>query len=232
MAKKHVVKDQATEVFENVEQRLTKAELFFENNRKPLLIGVGVILGVAMLYYGYKQFIQGPQEAEAQEMIFRAQKYLEQDSLKLALNGDGQNLGFLEVAEEYSWTKTGNLANYYAGICYLNMGQFEDAITYLDKFNGDDVMLSVISKGAIGDAFLELGQPEEALEYYSKAAKVNENEFVVPMYLMKAGQTAELINDFKKALTFYKRIQSDFPESREAAEIEKDIAYAEAKAAQ
>ena len=232
MAKKHEVKDQATEVFENVEQSLTKAELFFENNRNPLLIGAGVVLGIAMLFYGYKQFIQGPQEAEAQEMIFRAQKYLEQDSLNLALNGDGQNLGFLEVAEEYSWTKTGDLANYYAGVCYLNLGKFEDAILYLDKFDGDDEMLSVISKGAIGDAFLELGQPEEALDYYSKAANVNNNEFVVPMYLMKAAQTAELINDFKKALNFYKRIQSDFPESREAAEIEKNIAFAEAKAAQ
>lgn len=231
MAKKQEVKDQATEVFENVEQSLTKAELFFENNRNPILIGVGVILGIALLIYGYKQFIQGPQEEEAQEMVFRAQKYLEQDSLKLALNGDGQNLGFLEIAEEYSWTKTGDLANYYAGICYLNLGQFEDAITYLDKFSGNDEILSVIAKGAIGDAFLELGQPEEALEYYTKASSVNNNEFVIPMYLMKAAQTAEMLNDYKKALTFYKSIQADFPESREAADIEKNISYAETKAA-
>ena len=232
MAKKEVKKDQATEVFENVEQSLTKAELFFENNRNPLLIAAGVILGIALIYFGYTKFIVQPQEEEAQEMIFRAQKYFEQDSLRLALNGDGQNLGFLDIADEYSSTKAGNLANYYAGVCYLNLGEFESAIEYLDEFNGNDEIISVIAKGAIGDAFLELGQPEEALEYYSRASKMNKNNFVIPIYLLKAAQTAEILNDYKKALNFYKRIKTDFPESREAADIDKQIAFAENKANQ
>jgi tetratricopeptide (TPR) repeat protein len=230
MAKKRVKTDQTTEVLENVEQSLTKAEVFFEENRNPLLIGVGVILGIALLYFGYQNYIVKPQEAEAQELTFMAQKYFEQDSLKLALNGDGPNLGFLDIAEEYSSTKAGNLANYYAGVCYLNLGQFENAIEYLDKFSGDDEIISVIAKGAIGDAFLELNQPEEALEYYSKAAKMNDNEFVIPIYLLKAAQTAEILNDYNKALTFYKRIKADFPESREASDIEKQIAFATNKA--
>lgn len=232
MAKKSVKKDQATEVFENVEQSLTKAELFFEENRNPLLIAAGVILGIALIYFGYTKYIVEPQEEEAQEMIFRAQKYFEQDSLRLALNGDGTNLGFIDIADEYSSTKAGNLANYYAGVCYLNMGEFENAIEYLDQFSGNDEIISVIAKGAIGDAFLELNQPEEALEYYTKASKMNKNGFVIPIYLLKAAQTAEILNDYKGALKFYQRIKDEFPESREAADIDKQIAYATNKAKQ
>jgi tetratricopeptide (TPR) repeat protein len=175
------------------------------------------------------QYIQKPQEAEAQEMIFMAQKYFEQDSLRLALNGDGPNMGFIDIADEYGSTKAGNLANYYAGVCYLNMGDFENAIVYLDEFNGKDEILSVVAKGAIGDAFLELNQPEEALEYYTKASKVNKNEFVIPIYLQKAAQTAEILNDYNAALGFYKRIKNEFPESREASDIDKQIAYVEKK---
>jgi tetratricopeptide (TPR) repeat protein len=226
MAKNSAKKDQTTEVFENVEQSLTKAELFFEQNRNPLLIAVGALLGIALIYFGYTKYILEPQEAEAQEMIFRAQKYFEQDSLRLALNGDGTNLGFLELADEYSSTKAGNLANYYAGICYLNMGEFENAIVYLDQFSANDEILSVIAKGAIGDAFLELNQPEDALDYYSKASASSDNNFVVPIYLLKAAQTAEILGDYKKALSFYERIKEDFADSREATDIEKQIAYA------
>ena len=232
MAKKSVKKDQATEVFENVEQSLTKAELFFEENRNPLLIAAGVIVGIALIYFGYTKYIVEPQEEEAQEMIFRAQKYFEQDSLRLALNGDGMNLGFIDIADEYSSTKAGNLANYYAGICYLNMGEFESAIEFLDQFSGNDEIISVIAKGAIGDAFLELNQPEEALEYYTKASKMNNNGFVIPIYLLKAAQTAEILNDYKEALKLYQRIKDEFPESREAADIDKQIAYATNKAKQ
>lgn len=231
MAKKQQPKDSTTEVFENVEQSLTKAEVFFEENRNPLLIGVGVILGLVLVYYGYVKMIAEPQEAEAQQEIFMAQKFFEQDSLNLALNGNGTNLGFLDIADEYSSTKAGNLANYYAGVCYLNLGQFENAIEYLDQFSSSDKVLSVVSKGAIGDAFLELDQPEEALEYYTKATRVNDNEFVVPIYLLKAAKTAELMNDYKKALEFYTSLKSDFPESPEAKDIDKNISFAETKLA-
>lgn len=229
MAKKSVKKDQTTEVFENVEQSLTKAELFLEHNRNSLLIGLAVVFGIVGIFLAYTKLYLEPQETEAQELVFMAQKYMEQDSLKLALNGDGTNLGFLDIADEYGSTKTGNMAHYYAGICYLNMGNFEEAIAALDQFSGDDEIISVIAKGAIGDAFLELGQPEDALDYYSRAAKMNDNDFVIPIYLMKAGQTAEILGDYTKALNFYKRIKADFPESREAADIDKQIAFATAK---
>lgn len=231
MAKKHETKDQTTEVLQNVEQSLTKAEAFFEKNRNTLLIGFGVVIGLVLAYYGYLKLYAEPLEEEAQKEIFMAQKFFQQDSLNLALNGKGNNLGFIDIADEYSSTKAGNLANYYAGICYLNLGQFESAIEYLDKFSSDDQILSVVSKGAIGDAFLELNQAEEALEFYTKAANTNDNQFVVPIYLMKAAQTAEILNDYKAALAFYQRIKKDFAKSDEAREIAKHIAYAETKLA-
>jgi tetratricopeptide (TPR) repeat protein len=183
------------------------------------------------VYYGYRNYFQEPLELEAQQEIFMAQKFFEQDSLNLALNGQGENLGFVDIADEYGSTKAGNLANYYAGICYLNLGQFENAIEYLDKFSSDDQILSVVSLGAIGDAFLELDQAEEALEYYTKASKVNSNEFATPIYIMRAAQTSELLGDYKGALSFYKRLKKDFSESVEAQDIDKNIAFAETKLA-
>ena len=231
MAKKQQ-KDQATEVLENVETSLNRAEEFIESNRNPLLIGLGVVVALALAYFGYTKYIAEPLELEAQQEIFMAQKYFEQDSLNLALNGvTGQNMGFIDIADEYSSTKAGNLANYYAGICYLQLGQHAEAIEYLDAFSSSDEVLSVVAKGAIGDAFLELNQPEEALEYYTAATKINGNDFAVPIYLNKAAKTAEILNDYKQALALYKRIKSDFPDSQEAADADKNIAYAETKLA-
>lgn len=232
MAKKSDKKpttNQSTEVLQNVEQSLTKAELFFENNRKNILIVAGSLLAVVLLYYAYQNFYAAPREQEAQTEMFMAQKFFEQDSLRLALNGNGINMGFLEIIDSYGGTKAANLSRYYAGISYLNLGEFENAIVYLDKFKSNDQMLSVISTGAIGDAFLELNQPKEALEYYSEAVDKNKNEFVIPVYLRRAAITAEILNENKKALGFYQRIQNEFPDSREAADVAKDIAMLEAK---
>ncbi|HCQ16337.1 MAG TPA: hypothetical protein DIU20_08755, partial [Cryomorphaceae bacterium] len=172
---------------------------------------------------------QEPRENEALEEIYTAQSYFEQDSLQLALNGDGQHLGFIDVAAEYSGTKAGNLANYYAGISYLNTGKYEDAIEYLDDFESDDPVFSVIATGSIGDAFLELGQPQEALDYYDRAVSGESNNLVVPFYLKKAGILAEEQGDLKKSKEYFTRIQKDFKDSQQAADIEKFIARVEAK---
>ena len=158
-----------------------------------------------------------------------AQKYLSQDSLRLALEGDGVNMGFLDIADEYSGTKAGKTANYYAGVCYLNMGQWENAIEFLDKFKGNDEVLSVLALVGIGDAFVELDQNTEALEYYEKAIRSSKNDFVSPFVLFKAAQICELNTDYEKAAKYYKTIKADFKDSREASDIEKYIARAETK---
>ncbi len=226
MAKK---KDQEKdEVLLDVGQSLSSAEKFFEENRKSITVIAVALFVIVGGYFAYLYLYQQPRETEAQEEIFWAQQYFEQDSLRLALNGDGQHYGFVDIADEFSGTKAGNLASYYAGISYLNQGEYENAIEYLDDFDGDDPIFEVVAQGAIGDAFWELDQPEEALDYYKRATSGEENDFVVPFYLKKAGMAAESLGDYNQALKFYRRIEEDFPKSQEASDIMKFIAFAEA----
>ena len=226
MAKKH---DETNDMLEGVEQTLTQTELFLEKNKKPLGIGVGVVVGLVMLFYAFNEYYTKPLNLEAQNEIFRAQDYLAQDSLRLALEGDGINLGFLDVADEYSSTKVGNMANYYAGVCYLNLGEYQNAIEYLDNFSGSDEVISVLAVASIGDAFLELGQKEDALDYYKKALNKSDNAFVIPTILFKTAQLSELLDEYDAAIKYYNRIKEEFSTSREAADIDKYIARAEAR---
>jgi tetratricopeptide (TPR) repeat protein len=161
--------------------------------------------------------------------MFTAQNYFEKDSFNLALNGDGTNPGFLDIIQDFGSTKAGNLAKYYAGISYLNMGQFEKAIDYLKKFDSDDLLLGPISVGAQGDAQLELGKTEKALDLYTEAYKMNDNELTTPIYMLKAGELLESSNKQAEALKLYDIIKQKFPESNEGRSIDKYIARAKAK---
>lgn len=226
---KHRKTREEDEVLIDVGQRITGAERFFEENRKSITVIAIALFAIVGGYFAYVYLYQQPREEEAQEEIYFAQQYFEQDSLRLAVQGDGRNYGFLDIADEYAGTKAGNLANYYAGVSYLQMGQYKEAITYLDEFESDDPVLSVIAEGAIGDAFAELGQLEEALEYYNRAVSGEENNFIVPFYLKKAGHLAEQQGDFDAALKYFSRIKQEFSDSQEAAEVKRDIARVEAK---
>lgn len=229
MAKKKQIQEPefATDQADKV---LSKAEQYVENNLNTVGIVLGSIIVVILAFWGYNKYITQPREAEAQEMIYPAQRNFERDSLRLALYGNGQDLGFIDVADEYSGTKTGNLARYYAGICHLNLGEYSQAIESLDDFSSDDGTFNVIAKGAIGDAFHELNQPEEALEYYRKAVGMDGNDFVTPIYLKKGAQTAEMLEEWSTALKMYNRLRNEFPDASQSQEVEKFIAYCEAKA--
>ena len=220
MAKK---KQQEDEVLVDVTQSISKLERFFEENRQQITIAAVAIFAIVGGYIAYLKFYQEPLEAEAQNEIFRAQQLFEADSLEQAVNGGANYMGFLDVAAEYGGTKIGNMANYYAGVSYLRLGQFENAIKLLDEFHTQDPILGVIAKGSIGDAFLELGQSDEAMEYYKKAVKTNDNNYVVPFYLLKAGLLAEQMGDQEAAADFYQTIKTDFPESRQATDIDRYI---------
>jgi tetratricopeptide (TPR) repeat protein len=165
-----------------------------------------------------------PKEKEAQSQMFMAERYFEQDSLRLALNGDGSYPGFLGIIEDYGSTKSAKLAHYYAGIIYLNQGQFQEAIDHLEKFKTKDVMLAPMAKGAIGDAYLELGNNVEAAEQYLEAADTYTNDFTTPAFLQKAAWTYELAGNTEKALEAYNRIRVEYPYSAEARDVEKSIA--------
>jgi tetratricopeptide (TPR) repeat protein len=209
-----------------VEEALSKTERFIEKNQKLLTIVIGVIVVLVLIFFGFKRFYLAPREQEAKEQMFMAQQYFEMDSLNLALNGDGMYPGFLKIIDDYGMTKGANLSKYYSGICYLKMGNFEQAIDYLKSFKGKDQIIGPMAKGAIGDAYVELNQPAKAVEYYIGAADLVENEFTTPLFLIKAGWTYEILNEYPKAVSTYERIKYKFPTSTEAREIDKYIARA------
>ncbi|MDY6800088.1 MAG: tetratricopeptide repeat protein [Bacteroidota bacterium] len=224
MSKKKVSEENQ---FESVENALSRTEHYIEQNQKSLTIIVLAIIVIVGGYLGYQRFIVSPKEKEAQSQMWMAEQYFARDSFNLALHGDGNYLGFLDIVDEYSITKSANLANYYIGISYLHLGQYEQAIEYLKAFESDDKMVAPIAYGAIGDAYMELDNTSEAMQYYEKAVNKSENEFTTPIYLMKVGFVHEQNQNYEKALEAYQTIKNDFPESAEGRQIDKYIARVE-----
>jgi tetratricopeptide (TPR) repeat protein len=213
--------------FAQVEQALTKTEQYIEDNQQNLIRIVGAIVVVIAIVIGFQNLYIDPLEKEAQTDMYMAELYFQKDSFNLALNGDGQYLGFIDVADDYSWTKVGQLANYYAGICYLHLSDYENAIEYLDDFSSDDIVLSTLALGCIGDAYMELGDIDNALANYEDASNNNDNEFTKPIYLMKQAIIHEQNGDYDDALVLYNDIKTNFKTSREAYGIERHISRAE-----
>jgi tetratricopeptide (TPR) repeat protein len=221
MAKKK--KDENPQTISNVEQTLTRTEHYLEENYKTLLIGLGVIVILVGIGWLGKMYLNKRND-EAQSQIYQAEKYLEIDSLNLALNGDGNYLGFLDIAKDYKFTNTGNLARYSAGICYLQLGKYQEAIDFLNKYSKKDKVLGSLAIGATGDAYVELGNLEKGFAKYVEAADFAKNSFNTPIFLMKAAEIHELNGKYSDALKIYERIQSEYPESTEGTTIEKYIA--------
>jgi tetratricopeptide (TPR) repeat protein len=219
--------DKTEERIVAVEEAFGKTEQFIEKYQQVILIVVGVIIVIVLGFFGFKRFYLAPKEKDAQSQMFMAEKYFEQDSLKKALNGDGQYLGFLAIIDEFGMTKSANLAHYYAGVCYLKLGQYDLALEQLGKFSAKDQLVGPMAKGAMGDANMELKQVQKAADLYMEAAEMKKNEFTSPLFLMKAAMAFEELGNPDKALTIYKRIKDEFPRSYEGREIDKYISYAE-----
>lgn len=221
MAKKS---DNTEEKIIAVEEALSKTEIFIENNQKILITILGAIALLVLGYFGFQRFILMPREKEAQSQMFMAEKYFEQDSLRLALNGDGQYPGFLQIIDDYGMTKSAKLAHYYSGIIYLNQGNFQEAIDHLKKFKNDDSMLAPMAIGAIGDAYMELGRQEDAANQYMKAAKTFKNDFTTPAFLQKAAWAYEDAGKKDKSIEALEKIKTEYPRSAEARDVDKYIA--------
>ena len=209
--------------FQSVENALSRTEQYIEENQKSLSIIILAIIVVVGGYLGYKKFYLEPNNREAQGAMYVAEQYFEQDSFKLALEGDGANYGFLDIIDEYSVTKTANLAHYYAGICYLRAGEFEDAIEHLEKFDAEDIMVASVALGAIGDCYLELNDKEKAASFYLKAGNRKKNSFTSPLYLKKAGLVFEDLQQYEKAMKAYQAIEKNYPDTEEGRQIKKYI---------
>lgn len=216
-------KDVNPQTISSVEETLSRTEHYLEENYKTMLIGLGVVvLLVGLIWLGKLYF--NKRNNEAQSQMFQAERYLELDSLKLALNGDGNYLGFLDIAKDYKFTNSGNLAKYSAGICYLHLGNYKEAIEYLNKYSKKDKVIGSMALGATGDAYIELGDIDKGVSKYIEAADFAKNSFNTPLFLMKAGEIYELKGNYTEALKLYERIENEYPESTEGTTIDKYIA--------
>jgi TolA-binding protein len=205
-----------------------KTENFINQNKKSL----GIIFGALVLAIGgyvfYQSVYVANKEKEAQEVLFRAEQYLFADSLKLAINGDGNNPGLETIVEEYSVSQSGNLARYYLGMAYMKSKQYDKAIETLKSYDAKDEITGSIVAGAMGDANMEMKKVDEAIACYEKASKDHPNSFSTPIMLMKLAIANESKGNYGAAKTVYEQIKKDYPTSSEGTQADKYIARAEA----
>lgn len=216
-------------VFNTLDETASKSEQWIARHSKLIYTGLGVVVLVILGFLAYNNFVKEPKEREAANELAYPRAFYDQaqmglsgvDSLyNLALNGADGKYGLVDIADTYSNTNAGNLAKYMAGIAYYNLSDYDKAIEYLDNFSTDDEVLGAMAKGTIGDAFAQLNQPEDALEYYIKAANHNENDFSTPLFLQKAGQTAMQLKDYAKAEELFGKIKEKYPTSTEGQNID------------
>ena len=212
-------------------EAFSKFEEYINRNKNIITAIVGGLVLVIGGYFAFKYLYLQPKEEEAQKQIFFAQRYLERDSLALALNGDKNYPGFLKIIDEYKWTKAANLSHYYAGSIYLRQGKFDEAINHLNDFNGKKTAVQAMAFGLLGDAYTEKGSFDEGIDHYKKAAYTVENEATTPFFLKKAAMALEHEKNNDEALKLYQEIKSKYPNSAEGRDAEKAIYRLEATTA-
>lgn len=216
-------------LFGDINEKLEHGHEIFEHYKKPVGIALAVILGLAAAIVLYGKFIKGPNERKGAEAIAFAENYFEMDSFNLALNGDGKHAGFLKVIQQHGGTAAGKLARYYAGICYLQTGNYKEAIKQLEEYSAPETMVEARRLGLLGDAYMETQQVEKAKEYYNKAVeKAGYNTMITPDYLYKLAKVREIKNDKKGAIEAYTELNEIYPETKEGKDALKDKARLEA----
>ena len=223
MAKQHVAEQ------ETLGEAMNRTELFFEKNgRNMAYIFLGLLV-LAALIFGYRALIVAPRATKAAEPIAEAQYRFEEQNPdnQLALEGDANGAGFLDVIEEYGSTPSGNLAKHYAGICYMKTGDLENAAKYLAKFSQlkgiPGELINAQNYGLQGDIAVDEGNYKEAVKFFEKAVEAADNNATAPIFLMKAGRAYKALGDTAKAKECFERIATAYPSSFEARDIEKYI---------
>ena len=202
-------------------EQLSRTEQFYENNKKMIW---GVVIAIVVIWLGilaYNRYVYQPKCAEAQEQAFPAESNFRKGEYELALNGDGNVLGFAQIIEDYG-TKAGNAVYMYAGVCELHLGNMEEAVSYLKKYNGKEPILKARALACEGDAYVGLEQYENAIACYKKAVKASDNTFAAT-YLFKEGLAYKAIGNNAAACECFKTIRNDYPQSLESYDIERYI---------
>lgn len=217
------------EVFDTLNQTANKSEQWLEKNQKLVVSVFGIALVIGLVFMLFNRFVQAPKEinaaddlAYAKQAFFNAEQATNaKDSLyQIALDGADGKYGLLDIVNKYGNTKAGNMATYMAGMAYSNLEDYKNAVDYLNKFSSDDIMLSTLAKGKIGDAFADINQPKDAYTYYKEVATSNKNDLTTPLYLFKAANVALELGNYNEALTFFTKIKNEYPKSDEAKEID------------
>jgi len=189
---------------------------FWNQYSKQILIGLTAVVVIVGGYLAYKSMVLEPKEKAASESMRFAEEYFRKDSIKLALEGDNLNPGFLKIISKYSGTKAANLAEFYAGSCFLKMGDFKSAVTHLEAFSTSELLVKARAKSLLGDANAELGKKEEAAKLYKEAGTTfDKDDFYSPQYLYKAGYLYESIGKNTEAIELYKMIKEKYPSYKE-----------------
>lgn len=219
--KQKQVPEQSTE--KSSEERLVdSARTYWERNSKFISYTVIVLVLAVGGYFAYSNFVVAPEERKAEELIWKAQEYYKVDSFAKALNGDGQSAGFLRVISRHGGTKPGNVAKFYAGSCYLQLGDFNNAIKYLKEFSTDQPALQVRVNGLLGDAYSELGKKQEAADYYTKAGTIYQDDDInSPEYLFRAALMNQELGKNKEAANLFKQLKDKYPTSQHVLEADK-----------
>jgi tetratricopeptide (TPR) repeat protein len=205
------------ELLENPEvlaEQISKTEQFLEQNKKLVFTLGGALSVIIAAYFLYNYWITNQNET-AQNEMFQAVYYYEADSLDKALDGDGNNYGFIEIIEEFGMTEAANLAHYYAGASFLKKGEYISAVDHLEAYSSSDLLIQARAYALIGDAQLEMGNSEDAVSYYIKAADYDPNEYTTPTYLIKAAVVYELLEDYPSALECYNTIVEKYVNASE-----------------
>ena len=202
-----------------------KTQHFFENNKSSILGAIALLVLLVGGYLVYKYMFQQPKEQNAKAAIYKAEQQFQRDSFALALENPGGGFeGFLDVIDNYGGTKTANAAKLYAGISYLNLGRYDDAIEYLNAHSASGTYSPIIKNGNLGDAYSEKGEFDKAMSFYQKAASAGDDDLLSPYYLHKLGVLAKKQGDKTKALNALEKIKDKYPNSVEANKVDRLIA--------
>ena len=208
----------------NVDEALVTSETFFLKYKNLML---GVVVGLVVVVcavLGYKNFISEPKAQKASEALFKGQQYFSNDNFEAALNGDSLGYaGFLKIADEFSSTDAGNLANAYAGLCYAQLGKYEEAVKFLDKFSADDYFVAPALMGTMGNCYAQMGQLDKAAATLLKAADKADSPSLSPNYLIQAGQILEKLGKNAEAVKAYQQVKSKYANSYQSMDIDKYI---------
>lgn len=222
------MKEQKEEKNLEVNNIIVKTEQYIQKNKKTITTVACIVVGVALAIWAYIGLIAQPRQVRAAESMYAAEQMFDQGDFQTALDGNDDFMGFAEVIDKYGCTKSGHLAKYYAGICQLNLGKYEEAIDLLKSYKCKDAFTGAEALMLTGDAYAELAKPADAAAYYEKAAKQAKDNFIIaPIALWKAGMMQLQLDKKDAAIKLFQQIKDNYPDSPEWSEVDKYMAYAE-----